>query len=59
MRDVTWRKSSHSGSSGGQCVELAATSGGVAVRDSKDRDGAVLLVPRPILRAALRGLIGR
>ncbi|WP_346042492.1 DUF397 domain-containing protein [Actinomadura chokoriensis] len=56
---MTWRKSSRSGSSGGSCVELAGVEDAVAVRDSKDPDGAVLLVPRPVLRAALRGLTGR
>jgi hypothetical protein len=59
VRDVTWRKSSRSGSSGGSCVELAGAKDCVAVRDSRDPDGAVLLVPRPVLRAALRDLTGR
>ena len=34
---LSWRKSSYSGSSGGQCVEVAA-SGRVFVRDSKNPD---------------------
>ena len=38
---VTWRKSSYSGSNGGQCVEVAAA-GRVLVRDTKHRAGAVL-----------------
>ena len=38
---VAWRKSSYSGGNGGQCVEVAAP-GGVLVRDTKDRAGAVL-----------------
>jgi hypothetical protein len=38
---VTWRKSSYSGSNGGQCVEIAAP-GRVLVRDTGDRAGAVL-----------------
>jgi hypothetical protein len=38
---VTWRKSSYSGSNGGQCVEIAAP-GRVLVRDTEDRAGAVL-----------------
>lgn len=59
MQDVTWRKSSCSSSDGDQCVELAGVGAGVAVRDSKDPDGAVLLVPRPVLRVPLRGLTGR
>ncbi|NVI91070.1 DUF397 domain-containing protein [Actinomadura sp. BRA 177] len=57
--ELTWRKSSRSGSSGGSCVELAGAKDCVAVRDSKDPDGPVLLVPRPALRAALRGPAGR
>jgi hypothetical protein len=38
---LTWRKSSYSGTNGGQCVEVAA-SGHVLVRDTKDAAGAVL-----------------
>lgn len=34
---LSWRKSSYSGSNGGQCVEVAA-SDRVLVRDSKDPD---------------------
>jgi Domain of unknown function (DUF397) len=38
-----WRKSSYSGSNGGACVEIARNLPGiVAVRDSKDQQGAVL-----------------
>jgi hypothetical protein len=38
-----WRKSSYSGSNGGNCVEVARNLPGiVAVRDSKDRSGPVL-----------------
>jgi hypothetical protein len=41
---LTWVKSSYSGSQGGNCVEIAAdhAHGRVLVRDTKDRDGAVL-----------------
>ena len=38
---LTWRKSSYSGTNGGQCVEVTAT-GHVLVRDTKDRAGVVL-----------------
>jgi uncharacterized protein DUF397 len=38
---LAWRKSSYSSDSG-NCVEVAPTSGVVAVRDSKDPDGPVL-----------------
>ncbi|WP_030171228.1 DUF397 domain-containing protein [Spirillospora albida] len=37
-----WRKSSRSGDTGGECVEVAALSPRVAVRDSKDPGGPVL-----------------
>jgi hypothetical protein len=41
---LIWRKSSHSGGGGGQCVEVAdLPDGGVAVRDSKDPDGPKLV----------------
>jgi hypothetical protein len=43
MFDSTaWKKSSRSDGQGGQCVEVALTPVLVGVRDSKDRDGAVL-----------------
>ncbi|WP_372907148.1 DUF397 domain-containing protein [Saccharopolyspora indica] len=40
---TTWRKSSRSGSSGGQCVEVAVQPAVIGVRDSKDPDGPVLV----------------
>ncbi|GAA3459580.1 DUF397 domain-containing protein [Saccharothrix longispora] len=49
---MTWRKSSHSGNSGGDCVEVR---GGLdAVRDSKNGD--VLEFRGPALAAFLRAL---
>ena len=42
-----WRKSSRSGDNGGNCVEVARNLPGiVAVRDSKNRGGPVLIVSR-------------
>jgi hypothetical protein len=42
---LAWRKSSYSGGSGDNCVEVAHTpEGGIAVRDSKDPDGGTLKV---------------
>lgn len=38
---LSWRKSSYSGSNGGQCVEVAVP-GRVLVRDSKNPDGGRL-----------------
>ncbi|GGJ96377.1 hypothetical protein GCM10010123_27940 [Pilimelia anulata] len=40
---TAWRKSSRSGGANDNCVEVAfAPDGSVGVRDSKNRDGAVL-----------------
>ncbi|MEU9609764.1 DUF397 domain-containing protein [Streptomyces sp. NPDC048057] len=39
---LNWRKSSHSGSEGGACVEVAANPDAIHVRDSKNRRGAQL-----------------
>jgi hypothetical protein len=39
---IAWRKSSHSGSNGGACVEIGTASPAVAVRDSKHPDGPLL-----------------
>ena len=40
---LRWRRSAHSGSTGGQCVEVAAAGDGmVGIRDSKDPGGPVL-----------------
>jgi Domain of unknown function (DUF397) len=44
LTDADWRKSSYSGNNGGNCVEVAANLPGVvAIRDSKDPDGGVLV----------------
>jgi hypothetical protein len=37
-----WRKSSYSGSNGGDCVETADADGAVLIRDTADRDGPTL-----------------
>jgi hypothetical protein len=43
---LTWFKSSHSSGEGGACVEVAAGTGEVFVRDSKDRQGPRLAFGR-------------
>jgi hypothetical protein len=48
--ESSWRKSSHSGSNGGECVEVAAT-GAVLVRDTADRTGPVLTFTADAWRA--------
>ena len=56
---ATWRKSSHS-ANGGNCVEVAvaASPAGdvIAVRDSKDRSGPVLMFTASEWRAFLAGV---
>ncbi|WP_084628658.1 DUF397 domain-containing protein [Amycolatopsis nigrescens] len=43
---MVWRKSTRSGQGGnGNCVEVAFVAPSVAVRDSKQPDGGVLVVP--------------
>ncbi|MGW0431005.1 DUF397 domain-containing protein [Micromonospora sp. NPDC003197] len=43
LNDARWRKSTRSGTSGGNCVEVADNlPGTVLVRDTKDRDGGML-----------------
>lgn len=38
----SWRKSTYSGPNGGNCVEVGGAGHRVLVRDTRDRDGAVL-----------------
>ena len=51
---IGWRKSSHSGSNG--CVEVAVAGDQVAVRDSKDQAGPVLLFSTEEWRAFAAGM---
>ena len=39
---MSWRKSSYSGNNGGNCVEAGSLPGVVMVRDTMNRDGAVI-----------------
>jgi len=39
---MNWRKSSYSGQSGGNCVEVGDDDSRVLVRDTKDNQGAML-----------------
>lgn len=50
---LVWRKSSES--LNGDCVEVASLSDGVAVRDSKNPEGAMLRFSRSGWQAFLRG----
>ena len=44
LSHARWRKSSFSGGGGSNCVEVADAGQAVAVRDSKDAPGPVLVV---------------
>ncbi|MFD0691332.1 DUF397 domain-containing protein [Actinomadura fibrosa] len=44
LTGAAWRKASRSNDSGANCVELAPLSAAIAIRDSKDVDGDVLLL---------------
>jgi hypothetical protein len=39
-----WRKSSYSGTNGGDCVEAADMGGRILLRDTTDRGGVVLTI---------------
>jgi hypothetical protein len=59
LRNARWRKSTHSGSDGGNCVEIASNLPGiVAVRDSKNPAGPALVVTPGQWSAFLRGIKG-
>ncbi|NUT94409.1 MAG: DUF397 domain-containing protein [Saccharothrix sp.] len=51
-----WRKSSHSGGTGGDCVELAHTGTGFLVRDSKNPHAGHLRFPSTAFCEFLRTL---
>jgi hypothetical protein len=56
LNTITWRKSSHSGGTGGECIELAALPEGVGVRDSKNPNGPKLLIARHEFAALVASL---
>ncbi|MBM7077520.1 DUF397 domain-containing protein [Micromonospora humida] len=60
LTDARWRKSTRSGTSGGNCVEVADNlPGAVAVRDSKDPDGPALTFAPASWRTFVAGLPDR
>ncbi|WSM39813.1 DUF397 domain-containing protein [Streptomyces cellulosae] len=58
LSNAQWRKSSYSGSNGGECVEVAPTcpTGAVPVRDSKNPSGPVVTVSTGAWQAFVDGL---
>jgi hypothetical protein len=53
---ATWRKSSYSNGTGGNCVEVAGLPGGRAVRDSKHPDGPILVFTKRGWQAFVQGI---
>jgi hypothetical protein len=62
-REVRFRKSSFSGSAGGNCVEVARVDAVFGIRDTKNPIGSVLAVPgyqgRTFVAALKRGELAR
>lgn len=56
LTSARWRKSSYSGNTGGDCVEVADLGGQVAVRDSKDLQAGRFAVAPEAWTAFLRDL---
>ncbi|MFJ2234436.1 DUF397 domain-containing protein [Streptomyces sp. NPDC087859] len=52
-----WRKSSYSGSSGGECVEVAHLTPHIAVRDSKNPDAGAFSVTPEAFAAFVAGAV--
>jgi hypothetical protein len=56
LADVVWRKSSFSGDTGGNCVEVAALEdGSVAVRNSKAPEAGTIFFTRAEMAAWVQG----
>ncbi|WFB07841.1 DUF397 domain-containing protein [Streptomyces sp. LX-29] len=51
-----WFKSSYSGPQGGTCVEISPRPTDIAIRDSKNKTGPILVVPTPAWAAFVDGL---
>ncbi|AVH97718.1 DUF397 domain-containing protein [Streptomyces cinereoruber] len=62
LTGARWRKSSYSGDTGGNCIEVADLAAHIAVRDSKNPEGpAFLATPAAFtafVTAAAEGRIG-
>ncbi|MGH3313092.1 MAG: DUF397 domain-containing protein [Streptomyces sp.] len=56
LTSAPWRKSSYSGDSGGECVEVAELTSRVAVRDSKEPEGPYLTFPASAFTALVQSV---
>jgi hypothetical protein len=52
--ELSWLKA-QSSTANGQCVELASAAAGIAIRDSKDPDGPILVYTHSEFQAFLDG----
>ncbi|MFD9630671.1 DUF397 domain-containing protein [Streptomyces violascens] len=59
---ATWQKSSYSGNTGGDCIEIATHPCRIAIRDSKDPEGAAFVTTPAafgaFVTAARKGMFG-
>jgi hypothetical protein len=53
VSNLAWRKSSYSEPNGGNCIQLADLGDRVAVRDSKDPAGGMIVLSKADLAAFL------
>jgi hypothetical protein len=51
---LAWLKA-HSSTANGQCIEIASADGNIAIRDSKDPEGPILVYTTSEFRAFLDG----
>ncbi len=53
---VTWRKSTRSSGGGSNCVEVACLPSHIAIRDSKNPEGAALIITPATFRELTDGI---
>lgn len=58
LTGARWRKSSYSGDTGGECVEVADLTGHIAIRDSKNPAGGTVGVTADAFTHFLRAAAG-
>jgi hypothetical protein len=56
LDSVPWRKSSYSGTSGGDCVEVAGAAASVLIRDTTNRGGVILSISLTAWRRFIKTL---
>jgi hypothetical protein len=56
VANPTWRKSSYTGTDGGNCVEVGVAAQAILVRDTKNRAGVALSISGDAWRAFIKTL---